>query len=85
MEQPKALEASMVNTRLQKMGNSVAVTLPREVLQATGLKYRDEVSVDVTEDGRVTVAKADTAYSRAMEAGRRAAQRYSTALAILAR
>jgi antitoxin component of MazEF toxin-antitoxin module len=79
------VEANVINTRLQRMGNSVAVTLPREVLQASGLQYRDEVNVDVLEDGRVTVTKADTAYSRAMDAGRRSARRYSTALAILAR
>ena len=75
----------MPNTRLQRVGNSVAVTLPREVLQAAGLQHRDEVSVDVSEDGRVTVTKADTGYTRAMEAGRRFGQRYSTAMAILAK
>ena len=49
------------------------------------LQAGDEVSVDVAEDGRLIATKADSPYSRAMDAGRRAAQRYAKALAILAR
>jgi putative addiction module antidote len=74
----------MPNTRLTKMGNSVAMTLPRDVLQASGFRRGDQVQVEA-EEGRVTVTKADTSFGRTMDAGRAFMRRYSTALAILAK
>lgn len=74
----------MVTTKLIRVGNSTGLTLPQGVLAEAGLRRGDDVAVCVS-DGRVAIAKADSAYNRAMTAGRAFARRYRTALAILAR
>lgn len=73
-------------TRLTRQGNSTAVTLSREVLNAAGLERGDEVLVIADPgSGAITIRRADDAYARAIAAGRAFAQRYRRTMAALAR
>ena len=74
----------MHTTRLHKMGNSTAVTLPRDVLEKAGLERGDQVTLQVR-DGRIEIVKADDNYARAMRVGREFAARYRRTMATLAK
>ena len=53
--------ASMLQRRLQKIGKGGALYLPREILEAVGLREGDLVIVRV-ENGRIVVEKALDAF-----------------------
>lgn len=81
-----ALRKYDVPAQLTRQGNSTGVTLTREVLLAAGLERGDDVTLTVDRtEGTITMRKADSSYSRAMEAGRAFAARYRHALAELAK
>jgi antitoxin component of MazEF toxin-antitoxin module len=69
---------------LTRQGDSTALTLPREVLQAADLARGDSVTI-MAERAMITVRKADDDYTRAMAAGRAFVARYRRSLAALAR
>lgn len=81
-----ALRKYDVPAQLNRQGNSTGVTLTRDVLLAAGLERGDNVTLTVDRtEGTITMRKAESAYSRAMEAGRAFAARYQHALAELAK
>lgn len=46
------------SAKLSPRGNSLAVTLPKEVLDAAGLKQGDELSLLVRDDGAIEITHA---------------------------
>ncbi|HUA77016.1 MAG TPA: AbrB/MazE/SpoVT family DNA-binding domain-containing protein [Acetobacteraceae bacterium] len=74
----------MITTKLQKLGNSTGVVLPRKVLAAARLELGDEVLLNA-EEGRIEITKTEEGYNRAMEIGRAFSQRYRQTMAILSR
>jgi antitoxin component of MazEF toxin-antitoxin module len=59
-----------VATKLTPRGNSQAVTIPREVMDAAGLKQGDDLALIVRDDGVLEIHRAsagDAALDRAFE------------------
>ena len=72
-------------TKISRRGNSFGVVLNKDVLAKAGLAPGDDVTVDVTADGDVRIAKAsDDLRARTLEAGEACLQRYDLALRLLA-
>ncbi|MTK12732.1 MAG: AbrB/MazE/SpoVT family DNA-binding domain-containing protein [Clostridiaceae bacterium] len=46
------------SAKLSPRGNSLAVTLPKEVLDAAGLKQGDDLSLLVRDDGAIEITRA---------------------------
>lgn len=70
-------------TKIQAFGNSLGVTLNKDVLATAGFARSDEVRVEATR-GRVVITRPDSDYAKAMEGFRKAAARYPGAMAELA-
>ena len=79
---PRKTEAH--RTKIALKGNSPGVTFPRQILETAGLSQEDRIVMEASE-GRIVIAKEDSAYTRAMEAFARAKVRYRSALAKLAK
>lgn len=73
-----------VVTKIQAFGNSLGVTLNKEVLANAGFARSDEVRVEATPD-RVVITRQDSDYARAMDGFRKAAVRYPGVLTELAK
>lgn len=71
-------------TKIQAVGNSLGVTLSKDVLAKAGFARSDEVRVEATPD-RVVITRQDSNYAKAMDAFRKAAVRYPGAMAELAK
>lgn len=71
-------------TRIQAFGNSLGVTLNKEVLAIAGFAKSDEVRVEATPD-RVVITRQDSDYAKAMDGFRKAAVRYPGVMAELAK
>jgi len=74
----------MITTRLQRLGNSVGVALPRKLLAAARLKLGDEVLLNA-EEGKIEITKSEEGYNEAIEIGRAFCERYRQTMAILSR
>lgn len=74
----------MFTTKLQKLGNSTGVALPRKVLAVAHLDLGDEVLLNA-ENGRIEIVKSEEGYNKALEIGRGFSQRYRQTMAILSR
>lgn len=70
-------------TKIQAFGNSLGVTIDKDVLATAGFKRSDEVRVEATR-GRVVITRPDSDYARAMDGFRKAAVRYPGAMTELA-
>ncbi|MGH6619777.1 MAG: AbrB/MazE/SpoVT family DNA-binding domain-containing protein [Alphaproteobacteria bacterium] len=70
-------------TKIQAFGNSLGVTLNKDVLATAGFARSDEVRVEATRD-RVVITRPDSDYAKAMDGFRKAAARYPGAMAELA-
>jgi antitoxin component of MazEF toxin-antitoxin module len=66
-------------TKIQAFGNSLGVTLNKEVLTKAGFARSDEVCVDATPD-RVVITRLNSDYAKAMDGFRKAAVRYPGAM-----
>jgi len=58
------------STKLSPRGNSLAVTIPKDILDATGLKQGDSVDLTAREDGVIEIrhaAPGDAALDEAFE------------------
>lgn len=71
-------------TKLKKQGNSTGVTLVADVLREANLTVGDEVVVDASEN-KIVISKSDSAYTRAMAAGRKFSAHYTRTMADLAK
>lgn len=65
-------------------GNAIAVTLPKDILVASGIDKGDMVRVTADADG-VRLTRIDDAYAQAMAAGQECFDRYPETLAALAK
>jgi antitoxin component of MazEF toxin-antitoxin module len=74
----------MPTTKLTRLGNSTAVTLSRDVLDAAHLDRGDAVTVTVRSDKTIEIAKADTQYEHEMRMGRAFIARYRRTIDALA-
>lgn len=71
-------------TKIQAVGNSLGVTLGKDVLAESGFARGDEVLIEATSD-RIVIARADSDYAKGMDGFRRAATRYPGAMTELAK
>ena len=74
----------MASIKLGKLGNSIRVTLPREVLVAAEMSRGDIVDVRAT-PGRIELIKLDDRHARSIAIGRAFAARYRRTMAALAK
>lgn len=65
-------------------GNATAVTLPKDVLAASGIGRGDMVRITADADG-LRIVRIDDAYAQAMAAGQECFDRYPETLAALAK
>jgi putative addiction module antidote len=70
-------------TTLRKMGGSLGVTLPKEVIDRLQMREGDSLSIVDTDDG-VKLSPYDPEFDRAMEIYERGARKYRNALRELA-
>lgn len=70
--------------KVRKIGNSLGVVLPKDVLAKLGAGEGDELSVSDAPEG-VTLKHEDRAFQEQIEAARRAMKRYHNALRELAK
>ncbi len=73
-----------INTKLRALGNSRAIPLTRDVMQAAGFDPDQPVTIEVS-DGELHVTKADSVYARGMEIGKRLESRYAQTFKRLAK
>jgi putative addiction module antidote len=73
----------MTKVTLQRVGGSLVVALPEELIERLQLGEGDELCVAETECG-VTLTAHDPAFDRAMEVYERGARKYQNALRELA-
>lgn len=66
-------------TAIKKTGNGAYVPVTRDMLTEMDAEIGTEVTVTI-EDGRMTVAKADSNYERTREAARKVHNRYALTL-----
>jgi len=72
-------------TKLAPRGNSLAVTIPRDVLDATGLKQGDDLSLVARDDGVIEIRHAAPAEAALEEAFEWSLGRYPQTYADLAK
>jgi putative addiction module antidote len=72
-----------MNVTLRKIGNSVGVIIPKEMLDRLGLKEGDELSIEA-KDGGMVFKPTDEEFARQIEIGRKFIDRYKVALQKLA-
>lgn len=76
-------EVEMKRITLRKMGGSLGVTLPKEVIERLQVSEGDDLCLVDTENG-VTLTPYDPHFDRAMELYERGARKYRNALRELA-
>jgi putative addiction module antidote len=72
----------MYEVKVEKVGESLGIVLPREILEELNLKEGDRVSVTKTTDG---VAVGETEFEKAMAIYRKGREKYKNALRELAK
>jgi len=72
-----------MNVILRKIGNSVGVILPKEMLDRFGLKEGDSLALEARE-GCMVLNPTDAEFSRQVEIGRKFMDKYKVALQKLA-
>lgn len=74
----------MYTIKIHKIGDSLGITLPQEVLQQLNVGEGDNVFVTKTADG-VQITAGEPNFERAMKAYRKVSQKYKNALRELAK
>lgn len=75
----------MPHLKVRKIGNSLGVVLPRDVLARLGVGEGDELVLIDAPEGDVRISRADDEFARDMEAAEEIMERYKNALAELAK
>lgn len=75
----------VLELKLRKVGNSVGVVLPKELLAHLNVEEGDTVCVTDAADGTLRVSAADPAFTRQMKAAHDIMRRYRNALRELAK
>ncbi len=71
--------------KLTPRGNSLAVTIPKDVLEASGLRQGDDLVVTARDDGVIEISHASSAETRLDDAFEWSLGRYGRTYADLAR
>jgi putative addiction module antidote len=74
----------MHKLKIRKIGNSLGVVLPKEVLEQHAFEQEDEVYLVSSNEG-IELRRYDPKVAEQLEAGRSIAKRYRTALRELAK
>ncbi|MSO52557.1 MAG: AbrB family transcriptional regulator [Acidobacterium sp.] len=75
----------VVELKLRKIGNSVGVVLPKEVLNHLKVGEGDTICVTETVDGSLRVGPSNDEFKKQMEAAESVIQRYRNTLRELAK
>lgn len=75
----------MQHLKVRKIGNSLGVVLPRDVLARLGAAEGDELILIDGPEGALQISRADDDFARQMEAAEEIMERYKNALAELAK
>jgi putative addiction module antidote len=75
----------VIELRLRKIGNSVGVVLPKEVLTRLKVEEGDSVCLTDATDGTLRIAAANSEFARQMEAVQDVVSRYRNTLRELAK
>ncbi len=75
---------TMVEVKVMKIGNSLGIVLPREVLTHLGVEKGDQLKLAM-QPGRLLVTALDPDFEKAMEVAREVMNRNKNALAELAK
>lgn len=73
------------HTKLRKIGNSLGVILPKEILDELQVEEGQALYISKRKDGGVTLTPRDEEFERQMEIGRDLTKRYRNALRELAK
>ena len=73
------------HTKVRKIGNSLGVILPKEVLDELQVEEGQALYISKRNDGGVTLTPRDEEFERQMEIGRDLTKRYRNALRELAK
>jgi len=84
-EQPRKVESEGFVLQVRKIGNSIGVILPKELLARTNLQEGDKLHVAELADGSLRLSARDPNFAKGMESAGRAIKRYRNALAELAK
>ncbi|WP_296579098.1 AbrB family transcriptional regulator [Phreatobacter sp.] len=84
-EQPRKVEQEGFVLQVRKIGNSMGVILPKELLARTNLQEGDKLHVAELADGSLSLSARDPNFAKGMESAGRAIKRYRNALAELAK
>jgi putative addiction module antidote len=71
--------------QVRKIGNSIGLILPKELLAQTGFAEGDKVEAILQPDGGIRLKPHDDLHARSMEIARRAMKQYAGALRELAK
>ncbi|HEY9606569.1 MAG TPA: AbrB/MazE/SpoVT family DNA-binding domain-containing protein [Allocoleopsis sp.] len=74
----------MYELKIQKIGDSLGITLPDEILQQLHIGEGDKVFLTETTDG-VRITACDPEFKKAMKAYRKVSEKYKNALRELAK
>ena len=75
----------VIELKLRKVGNSVGVVLPKEVLAHLDVGEGDTICITEAADGSVRLAPASAEFTRQMEAAKDIVKRYRNTLRELAK
>ena len=73
------------HTKLRKIGNSLGVILPKEILEELQVEEGQALYISKRKDGGVTLTPRDEEFERQMEIGRDLTKRYRNTLRELAK
>ena len=71
--------------RARRIGNSVGLTLPKDIREQFGIVDKSDLTISVTPDGILIRPHQDAKFAEAMEAFDRVSARYKNALKELAK
>lgn len=75
----------MQHLKVRRIGNSLGVVLPRDVLARLGVDEGSEIVLTDTPEGGLRIDRADDEFARQMEAAEEIMEQYKNALAELAK
>ncbi len=75
----------MVDLKIRKIGNSLGITLPREVLKRLHLKDGDKIFLVEAPDGSYRITPYDPEFEKQMKAAEEGMKRYRNTLKALAK
>ena len=82
---PTFMKGEVMTIEIRKIGNSVGVILPKELLARFNLKEGDKLFPVEQANGGLLLTPHDPNFEKAMEVARRGMKRYHNALAELAK